>query len=67
MCRGNAIGSVVPVLWENNAPATGLTDTYLRVRRNSSDLPAGVPAFENVIERVRLVRVDRDVLVGEPV
>jgi threonylcarbamoyladenosine tRNA methylthiotransferase MtaB len=65
--REDAVGGVAPVLWENNAPATGLTDTYLRVRRNSSDLPAGVRALENVIERVRLVRLDGDVLEGEPV
>jgi threonylcarbamoyladenosine tRNA methylthiotransferase MtaB len=65
--RENAVGGVAPVLWENNAPATGLTDTYLRVRRNSSDLPPSVPALENVIERVRLVRLDGDVLEGEPV
>jgi threonylcarbamoyladenosine tRNA methylthiotransferase MtaB len=65
--RENAVGSVAPVLWENDAPATGLTDTYLRVRRKSLDLPAGVPAFENMIERVRIVRADGDVLVGEPV
>ena len=65
--RENVVGGVAPVLWENTTPATGRTDTYLRVRRASTDLPAGVPAFGNVIERVRLVRVDGDVLVGEPV
>ena len=67
LVRENAVGGIAPVLWENNAPATGLTDTYLRVRRNRADLPAGVSALENVIERVRLVRLDGDVLEGEPV
>ena len=65
--RENAVGEVAPVLWENDASVTGLTDTYLRVRRASTDLPSGVPTFQNVIERVRLVRVDGDVLIGEPV
>ena len=65
--RENAVGRVAPVLWENNSPTTGLTDTYLRVRRTSSDLPAGVSTLANAIERVRLVRLDGDILEGEPV
>ena len=79
--RRGALGAVRPVLWEGDAPgpgsqmigspAVGLTDTYLRVRRASSngrenpENPAN-PGLDNVIERVRLVRLDGDVLVGEP-
>ncbi|MDA1256287.1 MAG: tRNA (N(6)-L-threonylcarbamoyladenosine(37)-C(2))-methylthiotransferase MtaB [Chloroflexi bacterium] len=67
--RQNAIGAVRPVLWENEtrapgAPAMGLTDTYLRVRRDGSPESTGLA---NEIERVRLVRLDGETLVGEPV
>lgn len=66
--RRGVIGTVRPVLWESDArtagsPAIGLTDTYLRVRRANSDGPANL---ENVIEQVRLVLLEADVLVGEP-
>ena len=65
--RRKVIGTVRPGLWESDAPATGLTDTYLRVRRAGSDVPARMPeVFENVIEQVRLVGLDRDILAGEP-
>jgi threonylcarbamoyladenosine tRNA methylthiotransferase MtaB len=66
--RRKVIGTVRPVLWESDAPATGLTDTYLRVWRVSSDGTDGIPgSLENVFEQVRLIRLDGDVLAGEPV
>jgi hypothetical protein len=59
------------VLWENDSPTTGLTDTYLRVRRieapGLTDNDATSERLENVIERVKLTRVDGGVLIGEPV
>ena len=66
--RKGVIGTIRPALWESDArttgsPSVGLTDTYLRVRRANSDGPVDL---ENVIEQVRLVRLDGDVLVGEP-
>ena len=71
--RRGVIGTVRPVLWEGGEPAVGFTDTYLRVRRAStggSAAPANPDApgdLDNVIERVRLVRMDGGVLIGEPV
>ncbi|MCH7593985.1 MAG: hypothetical protein IIB27_05710, partial [Chloroflexi bacterium] len=66
-------GTVRPVLWEGGEPAVGFTDTYLRVRGASTGgsaapaNPVGPGDLDNVIERVRLVRMDGSVLIGEPV
>jgi threonylcarbamoyladenosine tRNA methylthiotransferase MtaB len=69
--RQSVVGTVRPVLWENYSPATGLTDTYLRVRRADNPGLSGSDQsperVENVIERVKLTRVDGGVLVGEPI
>ena len=65
--RRKALGDVRPVLWERDAPAIGLTDTYLRVRRAGPGGVANPDRLENVIETVRLVGLDGDVIVGEPV
>jgi threonylcarbamoyladenosine tRNA methylthiotransferase MtaB len=69
--RQSVVGTVRPVLWENDSPTTGLTDTYLRVRRieapGLTDNDATSERLENVIERVKLTRVDGGVLIGEPV
>ena len=65
--RRKALGDVRPVLWERDAPAIGLTDTYLRVRRAGPGGVANPDRLENVIETVRLVGLDGDVIVGEQV
>jgi threonylcarbamoyladenosine tRNA methylthiotransferase MtaB len=55
------IGAVRPVLWEGRGRAEGLTDNYVRVRRE------GPGAGTSRIEPVLLIGVDGDVMVGSPV
>lgn len=65
--RTSVIGEERPVLWEGDDPVTGLTDTYLRIRRIDATTNPPVNGFENAIETVRIVGLDGRTLVGEPI
>ena len=65
--RQRFIGTIRQVLWEGPAAETGLTDNYLRVR--STDGQRGrsrriEPSAGGVIDDVKLIALDGDVLVG---
>ncbi len=64
--RDSFIGKMMPVLWESSTQASdagwtmqGLTGNYLRVRATASE-----PRW-NQIDDVKLLKIDRDVVIGE--
>ncbi len=64
--RDSFIGKTMPVLWESSTQASdagwtmqGLTGNYLRVRATASE-----PRW-NQIDDVKLLKIDRDVVIGE--
>lgn len=65
--RAKFVGAVRPVLWEGPRGNDGLTDNYLRVRRVPPCSPGETAARQGRIEDVRLVALDGEVLLGEPV
>ena len=67
--RRRFVGTVRPVLWEGAGGETGLTDNYLRVRREDDALDLGMDGKadgDGVLEEVELVALEGAVLVGRP-
>ena len=65
--RESTIGEIRTVLWENDNPTIGLTDTYLRVRRIPGAMDIFPDGFENTIESVRITGLEGKTLLGEPI